>query len=377
MTNRPPPTLPKWIFIVADLLLLAVCAWTIQQVLPYRTTGAYIVVAVAIVAWMVGAYLCVWPWILEFKAQTQHLENETLASALAQIERLEEVGAKVQNATGNWQSAQDAAVRVVNAAREIEDKIKADSKDFMEFAERVSNDEKQHLKLEIEKLRRSEAEWLQVAARMLDHTFALTTAAQRSGQQNVATQTSNFQSAVRDAARRVGLIPFHPTIGEAFDERTQQVEDPNAKPEPGSIVTDILATGFTFQGQLLRRALVRVTKPEPGPELTEPVTETVAEETPVAEETSQVEPEATTSATEESIASEEPVSEVASTEIVRVEEEAGPSPQPSPAGGEGVVNGAVVSADAVVEVAATEPQTDEERPRRRQRKPDPQTSLPF
>src|SRR5205085_12147860 len=32
MTNQPPPTLPKWIFIVADILLLAVCAWTIQQV---------------------------------------------------------------------------------------------------------------------------------------------------------------------------------------------------------------------------------------------------------------------------------------------------------------------------------------------------------
>src|SRR5205085_3314036 len=123
MTNQPPPTLPKWIFIVADILLLAVCAWTIQQVLPSRTTGAYVVLALAIIVWMVGAFICVWPWVLEFKAQTQHLENETLASALQQIQRLEEIGARVQSATGSWQSAQDAAMRVTTTAREVEEKV--------------------------------------------------------------------------------------------------------------------------------------------------------------------------------------------------------------------------------------------------------------
>jgi hypothetical protein len=225
-----------------------------------------------IALWMIASWYAILPWIKEYQAQTKFAESETLNSAVEQISRLEEIGARVQSATASWQSAQDAAVRVTNVAKEIEERIKADSKDFMEFAERISNDDKQHLRLEVEKLRRSEAEWLQVAARILDHTFALTAAALRSGQPNLAAQMTNFQNACRDAARRVGLVAFHPGVGDPFDERSQQLEDANAKAEEGSVVSDILATGYTFQGQLLRKALVRISaagavqQTEPGQE---------------------------------------------------------------------------------------------------------------
>jgi molecular chaperone GrpE (heat shock protein) len=255
MTNRPAPALLKWPFILADVALLIACAWVITIALPAK---AYSIVAVAIVGWMFGAWICVLPWLKEFQAECKLSESENLTSALEQIKKLEEIGARVQAATGTWQSAQDAATRVTASAKEIEEKIRADAKEFMEFAERINNDEKQHLRLEVEKLRRNEGEWLQVAARMLDHTFAITVAAHRSGQPNLAAQMNNFQNACRDAARRVGLVPFHPNAGDAYDDRSQQLEDANAKPEDGAVVSDILATGYTFQGQLLRKALVRI-----------------------------------------------------------------------------------------------------------------------
>src|SRR5688572_157331 len=154
MTNRSP-TLPKWPFILADVLLLAISAWMLLKLLPTRTTAAYVVAGCAVVAWIVGAIICVWPWVAEFKAQTQQAQNEILTDALQQIDRLEEIGARVQAATGSWQSAQDSAMRVMQAAKEIEERIKTDSKDFMDFAERINADEKQNMRLEVEKLRRS------------------------------------------------------------------------------------------------------------------------------------------------------------------------------------------------------------------------------
>jgi molecular chaperone GrpE (heat shock protein) len=292
-----------------------------------------------------------------------------------------------------WQSAQDAAMRVTAAAKEVEEKIRADSKDFMEFAERINNDEKQHLRLEVEKLRRNEGEWLQVAARMLDHTFAITTAATRSGQPNLANQMTNFQSACRDAARRVGLIPFHPNVGDPFEDRSQQLEDANAKPEEGSVVSDILATGYTFQGQLLRKALVRLSKPQQ-PETTQPESQFVAEpqptETPVEQPPEAVEEQvAVAEQAEESHPQTESPKE-STDQWARMEDsfqrQTEPTSEPAPAPAEepaSTLDEERNPPEPVVEVAAAEsaPEqpglVEEEKPRRRQRKPDPQSSLPF
>ncbi|HUS34565.1 MAG TPA: nucleotide exchange factor GrpE [Verrucomicrobiae bacterium] len=386
MTNRSP-TLPKWPFILADVLLLAVSAWMLLKVLPTRTSGAYVVAGCAVVAWIVGAFICVWPWLVEFKAQSQQMQNDNLTDALKQIERLEEIGGRVQSATASWQSAQDSALRVTQAAKEVEERVKAQSKEFMDFAERISNDEKQHLRLELEKLRRTESEWLQVAARMLDHTFALTAAAARSGQPNLVTQMTNFQNACRDAARRVGLIPFHPAVGEAFDERTQQLEEPDAKGEEGAVVSDILATGFTFQGQLLRKALVRVSgsQPQAEPQPTDVAHETPVfkpdpqeEQTDVAEQAEEVHEERTVEPQTEEV-SEPAVLQPDSLEENVVEEsslaEVAPEPESSVSQEEPGVE--VATTEAAPGSESNEPAFEDEKPRRKQRKPDPQASLPF
>jgi molecular chaperone GrpE (heat shock protein) len=435
MTNRPPPTLAKWPFIVSDLLLLLFFVWLIRYVLPSGPKSAteYVFLIFATLAWMFGAWVCILPWVKEFQAQSKYAESEALTSAIEQIQRLEEVGARVQSATATWQAAHDAAARVTNVAKEIEERIKADSKDFMEFAERINKEEQQHLRLEVEKLRRSEAEWLQVAARILDHTFALTAAALRSGQPNLAAQMTNFQNACRDAARRVGLVAFHPAIGDPFDDRSQQLEDQNAKPEEGSVVSEILATGYTFQGQLLRKALVRLSNAASAPQVSEPVAEAAAAPQPqihepdqfaVAEQAEEIREERIEPETQ-AVDSPQPIEDF-------VVESYRPSPEPSDESGQNSTDSILpppeteeaaaaeyqerhveiasetntehLSADAsveeqinepivgehpienspeehLVEVASSEMLNEEsvieEKARRRQRKPDPQTSLPF
>jgi molecular chaperone GrpE (heat shock protein) len=76
-------------------------------------------------------------------------------------------------------------------------------------------------------------------------------------------QLGNFQTACRDAARRVGLIPYAAGAAEPFDAQKHQLVDVEAKAPPGAIVAETVASGYTFQGRLIRPALVRLTNGQP------------------------------------------------------------------------------------------------------------------
>jgi molecular chaperone GrpE (heat shock protein) len=95
---------------------------------------------------------------------------------------------------------------------------------------------------------------------------ALHNAALRSGQPRIIEQISNFQSACRDTARRVGLLPFLAQTDEPFDAQRHQWVDGDGQPKPppdGARIADTIATGYTFQGRLLRPALVRLQEGAP------------------------------------------------------------------------------------------------------------------
>ena len=91
---------------------------------------------------------------------------------------------------------------------------------FTEFQQKMNDGEKTALRLEVEKLRRAEGEWLQVLARILDHIFALHNAAQ-SGKPEVTEQIAQFQNACRDVARRVGLVQLSPSRAPVQRRQTQ------------------------------------------------------------------------------------------------------------------------------------------------------------
>ena len=132
----------------------------------------------------------------------------------------------------------------------------AEQSSFRAFLEKAGDIERTHLRLEVEKLRRTEAEWLQVLVRILDHVYALYVAAVRSGQPGIIEQLGHFQAACRDTARRLGLVPVVAEPGTPFDPKVQQLADANTViPEP-ALVAETLATGYAFQGQMVRPVLV-------------------------------------------------------------------------------------------------------------------------
>ena len=253
MSPRTEPRLPKLPFVIADIVLLGVAYLIFWRSQAPMTPWDMFFCAASVA---LGAVLCVAPFLLEYRASMKLTEADRLANALLQIENIEIIGRQINHATANWQAAHEQANKTVEAAREIAESITAEARSFGEFLKKANETEKNHLRLEVDKLRRAESEWLQILVRILDHIFALNQAAVHAGQTNLVKQLGQFQNACRDIARRVGLVPFVAIPGEPYDPKVHQLADAQVVPAAAARVAETIATGYSFQGQLVRPALV-------------------------------------------------------------------------------------------------------------------------
>jgi molecular chaperone GrpE (heat shock protein) len=265
----PAVPLPKWPFYLADVVLCAIIAFVFYRLGPIEGTTDVVITVGCLLAAAWAAWLSITPWLTEHQTNAQLSESSNLKSSMEQLQSVEKVAELIRQSNSQWQNVQDAAGRTVSAAKEISDKMKTESEEFMRFLENAHNSERAGLRLEVEKLRRMEGDWIKVTVGILDHVFAITRAAERSGQANIIAQMQQFQTACRDVARRIGLAPFSPAIAEPFDPRAHQLPDAQYTPPAEAKVGDVLATGFTYQGQLLRRALVMLEGEDPR-EISEP-----------------------------------------------------------------------------------------------------------
>lgn len=278
MTEHVPTRLAKWPFFLSDLVLLGFAG-----VIVYlnRADLGVLETMSALAAVGLGAWLAVLPFLREFRASVQMAEANMMASAVAQIKNLELIKEQINQATAQWTGVQEHSAKTVQTAKELVDRTRAEAKEFCAVFEKLNETEKAHLRLEVEKLRRSEAEWLQVTVRILDHIFALNQAASRSGQPGLINQLSQFQGACRDAVRRVGLVPFVGKRDDPFDSKMHQLAEAQAVAPETAQIGETLAPGYTFQAHLVRKALVAL-RPDRQPELPlgprEPELETAAAE---------------------------------------------------------------------------------------------------
>lgn len=263
---------PKWPFFLGDAAMLGI-AWFIY----WETRGPlghweFIACGTCVA---LGAALGVWPFLLDHRARLKRVEQATLGSVSEKLAGLEQIAAQISGATNDWQHAQLQAEKTANTAREIADRMAAEARDFAEFMRQTHDSEKATLRLEVEKLRRAEVDWLQVLVHVLDHVHALHGAAVRAGQTRVVDQLTHFRNACHESARRVGLAAFAPQPGDPFDPQRHQNADSETTP-PGASIGEVTAAGFTLQGRLVRPAFVRIAattpeKPaEAAPATTEP-----------------------------------------------------------------------------------------------------------
>jgi molecular chaperone GrpE (heat shock protein) len=185
-----------------------------------------------------------------------------LAEATSQLQKIDQVASQIVGATNQWREYQEQASETATAARGVAESMSAEARSFTEFLQKANDTERAHLRLEVEKLRRAEAEWLQIVVHILDHVFAVFQAAHRAGQPALAEQMSQFQNSCREAARRIGLVATLGKAGDPFDPNLHKLVD-NASPNGNAIVAETLATGYTFQGQIIRRPMVALQEPPP------------------------------------------------------------------------------------------------------------------
>lgn len=247
--------LAKWPFFLGDVLMLGAAYFVFYQ---SKRPMVWWQVAFVVVCVAGGAILAIIPFLLEYRVAAKLAQAQALADTVSQIRKLETVAAQITGASNCWNVAQEQADKTAATAKAITERIAGEAKAFTEFLQRANDSEKADLRLELEKARRAESDWLQALVRMLDHVYALNQGALRSGQSNLIQQLGNFQNACRDAARRVGLTPFAPADSEPFDPDRHKPAEGDSKPAAGALITETVASGYTFQGRLLRPALVKV-----------------------------------------------------------------------------------------------------------------------
>jgi len=208
-----------------------------------------------------GAVLGVAPFILDYRAVLRLVEINALGEVAGKIQDLERLAGQINAATHEWTNVQTQAEKISNGAKEIAGRMAEEVRQFSGFMQKMNDSEKAALRLEAEKLHRGEAEWLQVLVRILDHVFALHAAAVHSNQPQLAEQITQFQNACRSVARRVGVTPFVAEPDEPFNPDHHQAVDAKSKPPADAAIAETVGVGYTFQGRLLRPALVRLKEP--------------------------------------------------------------------------------------------------------------------
>jgi molecular chaperone GrpE (heat shock protein) len=281
MNNPTDWKVPKLPFLAGDALLMVFgYFFVLHSPLPIRHWE------IAAGCVVIGAILGVIPFVLDYRAMGKALEANALGAVAEKIENLEKLAAQITAATGQWanlqESAHGQAEKTALSAKAIADRMTTEVIEFSDFMKKMNDTEKAALKLEVEKLRRGEVEWLQVLVRVLDHVFALHNAAVRSGEAKFSEPIANFQNACRDTARRIGLTPFTAEPGELFNAERHQVAGAKEAPPEGAVIAETVGSGYTFQGRPLRPALVRLREANPPADRKAAKPATPADPAPVA-----------------------------------------------------------------------------------------------
>lgn len=261
MSTPDAPGIARWPFVAGDLLLLG--AATALVLNGHRPLAPAETLAVAGLC-AVGAWIMILPFLREHAAAVKLHEQAGLADTARQIGDLHTLSEHIRESTARWHTIQEGARQAAETATGAVDKVGEEARMFTEVLGRANDQEKQTLRLEVDKLRRGGTEHLQVLVHVLDHIHALYHAAARNGVSPLVTQLGQFRAACLDAVRRIGLTSYEARPGDTFDPNTHQTPE-GRDPAPDSKIGTTIACGYTYQGQPVRRILVTLDAPVDSP----------------------------------------------------------------------------------------------------------------
>ena len=243
----------KMPFFVADavLILASICILAFAQH-PLSGSACW---ALAIILGC-GAWIAILPWYQENKNNAALSQLDGLRSVSECIQQMNTFSAGMNSAIASLANVQKMTEASARAASEAETKIVEHSQDFAERLAQAVNYEKSSFQIEIDKLRRVENDWINTGIGIMDHVLALTHAGIQSGKPEIAEQMRRFRGACLDIAARAGLQPFLPAPTDTYDPEKHVLPPNTPTPEPDTRISRVIAPGFNYQGQMVRKAMV-------------------------------------------------------------------------------------------------------------------------
>src|SRR5580698_11051041 len=162
MNDNPIWKIPKWPYVLANAVFIVVAAAVVCEA-AHPISYGMIYIIVGCVA--LGALLGCLPFILDYRAVCKLIDVNALTTVAEQLRDLQTYATQISTATSQWALVQEATKgntdKTVAAAREIAERMTDEIQQFNEFQVKLNDTEKGALRLEVEKLRRIEGEWLQ------------------------------------------------------------------------------------------------------------------------------------------------------------------------------------------------------------------------
>ncbi len=249
-----PVSVPKWPFLLADIIFIGLGYWI--STLIQGEAQSWQVISILACAFL-GAGFAVAPFYFEYRAESKAVEIAQLTSVVKEVSKIEAVAAQIAEASNSWGAIQDASAQTAKLADEIATGIAATVKDHDEFMAAANTEQLATLKLEAEKLRRTESDWVNTLVNVLDLVYRLEQSALASGKEQFIETMALFQRQCRESARRVGLVAFEAELGTAFVSEEHNLPDDEPGRE-GAVVAETRLPGYRLQGRLVRKPLVRL-----------------------------------------------------------------------------------------------------------------------
>ncbi len=247
-----PVSVPKWPFLSADIIFVVLGFWISSLIQGEPLLWQILSILSCAV---LGTTFAILPFYFEYKAEAKAVEIAQLTSVTKEINKMELVASQITSASENWAAVQDSSKQTALLAEEIAAGIAESVKSHDKFMATATNEEFKVLKLEVEKLRRSENDWANSLVGLLDLVYRLERSAAASGKEQFIQTMGQFQAQCREVSRRVGVVAFEAETGASFnpDEHALPEGDPVS---PAAIISETRLPGFRLQGKLVRKPLV-------------------------------------------------------------------------------------------------------------------------
>ena len=201
-----PVAVPKWPFLTADIIFIGLGYWI--STLIQGEPQSWQIISILVCAGL-GAGFAVAPFYFEYRAEAKAVEIAQLTTVAREVNKMEDTAKLIAEASANWSAVQETSEQTAKLAEEIASGMAATVKDHDSFMANAKTEELSTLKLQVEKLRRTEADWANTLVGMLNLVYQLEQSAISSGKEQFIQTMGKFQGHCREIARRVGLSLIH------------------------------------------------------------------------------------------------------------------------------------------------------------------------